>query len=241
MKKAFSEFIETKDVKALFVENWKENMTPERVNSYLLSQEVTLDGKFSIDFETVKKRCADYGIDPISADMLTLSFRFLIQDVHQEKEVTLFKSIVDGNGVYKGELMVSGCLGSKFVENSPVDSLPQENWDTPFKVIYKDCPIYPSSGLQVYSSSKAHDFIRNKLNLKNHVLYWFELSLVYDEFFYGFDKNNTDEYYQNLRSIGVYPAIQAIDFFIAKELGAIKDGVSFEDFHKVVRTGYIEF
>ena len=137
--------------------------------------------------------------------------------------------------------MVSGDLNGKCVKDSPVDNLIQDSWNTPFKIVYKDCPIYPSSGLQIHNDSKAYDFVRNKLEVKSHFLYWFELSLIYDHFFNGFDKNNMDEYYQNLRSIGIYPAVQAIDFYIAKELGAIKEDVKFEDFHKTVRTGYIEF
>ncbi len=54
MKKVFSEFIEAKDVEKFFVKNWKEKMTPERVNSYLLLQGKSLDDKVTID---MKERC----------------------------------------------------------------------------------------------------------------------------------------------------------------------------------------
>lgn len=241
MKKAFSEFIEAKDVEALFVENWKEKMTPERVVSYLLNQEKSLDDKFSIDSPAIKKKCEAYGIVLPLADILTLSFRFLIQDIHQQRDITFFKSVIDSNGVYRGELMVSGCLSSKCVEDSPIDTLIQDHWDTVFNIIYRDCPIYPNTGLHLYSDSMAHDFVRNKLGVENHFLYWHELSLIYNHFFPGCDKNNMMEYYSNLRSIGIYPVIQSVDFYVAKELGAIKEGVEFKDFHKTVRTGYIEF
>lgn len=242
MNKILVEFIEKNDVEKLFVPSYRKVLSPSAVESFLI--DFKFDEQNNASEVLLMNQIEALGISALKNNV-SLDVHFAIRDILKPKhelQVGFSLMFPIEKEEYWGEGLFCGDLRDKAIQNSPLDNVLMKEWDAPTVINYLDHPVYPSIGMFFHPENPRTSELRDVFNVEPYsILTWFDLSVIYDYYFHGSDKHNLKQYYADLRSIGIYPNVPLLPYFVAKSMGALNDGVTFEDFHKASRPTYIEF
>lgn len=243
MNKILVEFISKEDIERLFVPSYRKVLSPSAVQDFLLS---FVNEKGALVEEKIAKKVEPWGFNSKARDPLHWDLFFAVKRIKKKIEENddsgfnlMFPIMSDG---FRGEALIEDCFNGKAVQNSPLDNIVMQDWEVRFSKKLMDSPIYPNVGLLFHPECPEAENFKVKFEAEPYErLSWFELSEIYHSYFPKGDKNNVKQYYADMRSIGLYPSVSMLPFFVFKSLGALNDGVTFGECHKASINCYIEY
>lgn len=241
MKKAVSNFILKEDLESLLVSDWEEKST----NDCLAKAMDSIEKKINIDRDNPEfdEYLKSLGIPKTQSFLLQIEFSIILRNFLKENsKIKFLYPVVDNGGVCRGYFASFDYLSGNLVVDSPVDTLLQDSWDVDCKITNLGGSIYPCSGMIYYDTNPNMDnWVKSFAAMPGETLYFFQLKEIFSDIAPNESADNLSLYYSILKDNGVFSTIQLLPFVVLKELGVVKDGIKFEDYHRLVSQSYIEF